>query len=174
MDAMFVPAIIAVTLIAACSVGLLRRRSSGPLRLCFLTMGLMGVTQGGMMVAPLVQAPPAVMQLLQLLLAGLSLHVLYLLGMELYERNNTQAEKKVEVVVGEGGFGQASVSVQKGLRSNASRSLVDTPTDVGELQASTLRATADLLLLLGALTASSEPVSPALTVRKYVGASREK
>lgn len=169
MDAMFVPAIIAVTLIAACSVALLRRKASGPMRLCFFTICLMGVTQGGMMIAPMVQAPQVVMQLLQLLLAGLSLHVLYLLGTELYDRNAVGGEKKAEVV-----DSVPSIGVQKGLRVNASRSLVDTPTDVGELQTSTLRATADLLLLLGALTASSEPVSPALTVKKYVAASREK
>jgi hypothetical protein len=62
--------------------------------------------------------------------------------------------------------------IVKGPEHVENPSLVATPVDVEDLEKSTLRATADLLLLLGALTASSEQPSPSVTVKKYLAASR--
>src|SRR5262245_15626029 len=119
---MLVPALIAVGLIAACSIGFIRRNgSTGPMRLCFFTIGLMALTQGATMLAPVWEAPAVVTQLLQLLLAGLTLHVLYLLAIDRYDNNSFRKPRTYsELAVA------SNVSKSKN-ESNENRTLVDTP-----------------------------------------------
>jgi hypothetical protein len=181
MQPFLIPAMGAVTLTAVSSVALMRRGSSMHLRWCLFSFCLMALTQGGILVANAFQATPAVTSLLQLLLAGLSLEAMYLVSAEIVARSR---ETRRQVQAGYNGEapGQPPAGESPAVRAEIVKGhdrienppLVTTPVNVEELEKSTLRATADLLLLLGALTASSEQPSPSVTVKKYLAASRSR
>ncbi|MBL8227531.1 MAG: hypothetical protein JNL98_03605 [Bryobacterales bacterium] len=186
MQPFLIPAMGALMLMAICSVALMHRGSSLHLRWCLFSFCLMALTQGVMIVAAAFGAAPAFLSTMQLILAGLSLQAMYQVSAELVSRG--RAERRLNLAViphdppcpARDTTSVASVLLApvvesaKGPRPIEHSALVNDAVSVEDLEKSTLRATADLLLLLGALTASSDQTSPGVTVKKYLAASRTK
>lgn len=171
-------------LMAICSVALMHRGSSLHLRWCLFSFCLMALTQGVMIVGAAFGAAPAFLSTLQLVLAGLSLQAMYQVSAELVSRSRAERRLNLAVIHHDSPRPEPEApSVVSVLLAPVAESakghgpidhpaLVNDAVSVEDLEKSTLRATADLLLLLGALTASSEQPSPGVTVKKYLAASR--
>ena len=190
MHSFLIPAMGAVTLIAISSLGLMRKGNSVYLRRCLFAFCLMSLTQGALIIGGALNASSMVTSLLQLLLAGLSLQGMYLVSAEMVERARFERRLSLAVVQPEAPEELPAVAQQlveqlaapleahqeiaNGRHAVENSALVTTPTSMEDLEKSTLRATADLLLLLGALSASSDQPSPNVTVKKYLAPSRPK
>ncbi|MCS7025045.1 MAG: hypothetical protein NZV14_09595 [Bryobacteraceae bacterium] len=141
-----------------------------------------------MILAVALNASVTVLSTLQLILAGLSLQAMYQVSAEVASRGRAErlsnAQLNEEPLV----WAPSSAATVRKLSTPRGASGAHTPAprpaennsvgaeqvEIGELEQSTLRATAELLLLLGAVTASSEMSSVRATVKKHVSLSRAK